>query len=226
MDSLSKTNLIGKRNDFNEKDLLIVADEWNTSFSEYDIISNLYPIIPARLFKLINQYRSKQVNKRVKIIGSYSNGISAFFHQSPLLINETLGLYISKKDSFGKEKTSIYNFEEKRSNIPLFEINDTFSKIKDKVVYVLLVFIPPKELTLDEELELQKIRDKDLSYTKGVEEGWSLLVTGMDIENIVIIPGKCTRNDLVLRLSNTFWKKYKDFTFKFTDETIIMSKEY
>jgi len=222
---LFKTNLLRKRNEDSDTNLLIKADEWNISFSDYDIISNLYPIIPDRLFDVINKGYIKQVNERVKQIHSFSNGITAFFKQNPFLINETLGLYFSEKDPYSREKDLIYNFEKKRAKIHLFELNEMFSKNKSKVKYVLTVYISPKELTYDENQELQKIQDKDPSYFKGVKEGWSLLATGMNKNNIIIIPGKHSRNELVCKLPDSFWTEYKDFTFKFTDNTIMKKQK-
>lgn len=46
----------------------------------------------------------------------------------------------------------------------------------------------------------------------------------MEKENIIIIPGKCTKSDLVNKISNSFWEEYNEFTFKFVDESIV--KDY
>lgn len=218
---LIKTNLIHKRYSHSDIELLIKADKSNVVFKDYDIVSNLYPIIPKRLFDILDKPNVQIVNSKIKMIHQFSNGITAFFDQSPLLINENLGLYMANKDSFRKKENLIYNFDQKRSIFSLFELNERFFMNKNKNIYVLVVFIAPKDLSKDEEQSLQKIQDNDPSYTKGVKEGWSLLVTAMDKENILIIPGRCTRNELVSKLSNTFWEDYKDYTFKFTDNTIL-----
>jgi len=65
------------------------------------------------------------------------------------------------------------------------------------------------------------IKTKDPSYVKGVREGWSLLATSMHIDNVVICPGLTTREHLVSLISDNFWETFKDFTFKFTDGTIM-----
>ena len=72
-----------------------------------------------------------------------------------------------------------------------------------------------------EENELEKYTIKDPSYVKGVREGWSILATSMDIDNVIIAPGKVTREHLVSLISDDFWEEYKDYTFKFTDNTIM-----
>lgn len=220
-ENLTKTKLIRKRRSFSEFDILICADEWNPFDEKYDIVSNLYPMIPQRLFDLLDRETIQKVNDKTKIVHSYSNGFTALFTQSPLLINEEIGLYMEERGSFNKKKNNIYNFENKRSNIGLFELNERYSFLKNKEKYVLMVYISPKDLNKDENIELEKYVIKDPSYVKGIREGWSLLVTSMDKENIIIYPGKTTRDVLVSKISKEFWEEYNDYTFKFTDGTIL-----
>jgi len=217
-EGLLKTNLIQKKYSFSEFDLLINADDWNVSNYDYDIITSLYPLIPTKLFNLLDKLHVQEINNKIKIIHSFSNGLTAFFNQSPLLINENLGLYIEEKN-WGESKNSVYNFENKRAKINLFELNERYRKVLNEERYVLVVFISPVALNSQEQEQLKKI--KDPSYIKGVQEGWSLLITSMDKENIVIIPGECSRDQLVAKLSNSFWEEYKEITFKFTDGPVM-----
>lgn len=223
-ENLIKTNLIKKRRSFSEFDILICTDEWNPFDDKYDIVSNLYPLIPQRLFNLLDRQTIQKVNDKAIILHSYSNGLTALFSQSPLLINERLGLYIEEKISLRDKKNNIYNFDKKRSSIGLFELNEKHLLLKNKEKYVLMVYISPNDLNNDEEKELEKYVTKDPSYLKGVKEGWSLLVTSMEKENIIICPGKTSRENLISLISDDFWQTYKDYTFKFTDN-IIMKKE-
>lgn len=201
---------------------IIRADKWIMD-DYYDIISNIAPIIPQRLFHLItmNQRLTLFQSDKVSIVHSYSNSITALFRQSPMQIKEDLGLYVHEERLFDKEVNNIYNFQQKRQNIHLLELNVVSIENASKEVYVVVAFISPIKLNSQEEKDLQKYKDTDNSYYKGVQEGWSLLITGMDTENIVIIPGKCTRDDLVRKLSDSFWEEYKEYTFKFTDGTIM-----
>lgn len=217
--SLVKSNLIQKRNSFSEHDLLISADSWEIFDQNFDIVSNLYPLVPKRLFDLLDRHHIQKATDKIKMVHSFSNGITAFFSQNPLLINEKLGLYIEENDSFGKKESNIYSFGKKRSKIGLFELNDRFFESRQKEKYVLLVYISPIELNSEQNLELMKYLSVDKSYVKGVTEGWSLLVTSMDKENIIITPGKSSREHLVSLITDDFWETYKDFTFKFTDNT-------
>lgn len=204
--------------------MLISTDNWNTFNSEYDIVSNLYPLIPERLFNLLGHGYVQEINNKIKLVHSFSNGITAFFNQSPLLINKKLGLYIQEKDSFEKRKNEIYSFDQKRSNISLFELNERYFGNKKKEKYVLMVYISANKLDSEQKKELEKYKTSDSNYVKGVIEGWSLLVTSMEKENIIIKPGKSTREELTHLISDNFWEENKDYVFKFTDETEMKNK--
>ena len=219
-----KTPFLQRRNDFDNTSLIIGAENFNNTFDDYDIISNLYPIVPKYLFDKIDEgYNNKVINSEAKLIHSFSNGISAFFEQDPLLINVNLGLYMGEKNPFGKEKNLVYCFERKRGNIFLFELNKDLSMSKEKKRVVLTVYISPKNLSKEESSNLEEIKGHDISYYKGVKEGWSILVTGMDKFNTIILPGRATRSELVSNIPELFWNEYQDYTFLFADDS-IMSK--
>lgn len=222
MNELVKNNLVERRHSFSDRDLLILADDWQIFNSEFDIVSNLYPIVPKKLFDLVDKRHVQKINDRIIIVHSFSNGIMAFFNQNPVLINNELGLYLEESSSFGRKINHIYNFDKKRSKISLFELNDRFLGTKDKERIVLQAYISPLELSEDEADLLKKYETKDPNYVNGVKHGWSLLATSMDIDNIVIKPGKSTRSELISLISNTFWEEYHDYTFKFTDNSIML----
>ena len=123
------------------------------------------------------------------------------------------------QNDFEEKISNIHNFDQKRARNRLYEINKVYYKIKER--YVLVVFIASCQLTLKQNDDLQKYITSDPSYVKGVREGWSILATSMDIDNVVIAPGKVTREHLVSLISDEFWEEYKDYTFKFTDNTIM-----
>ncbi|GET25992.1 ATP-binding protein [Prolixibacter sp. NT017] len=217
-----KIPILQRRQHFNEKSLIVRANKFGDTFDDYDLISNLYPIVPEYLFDKIDGIDSEKVqNSDAKLIYSFSNGITAFFNQDPFLINEKLGLYITEKNSFGKDKNSIYEFQNKRAKIHLFEINKPIDSGEEKKRMVISVFISPKELSLEESSRLDEIRESDYSYYKGVKEGWSILVTGMDKYNTVIIPGKCTRKEMIAHIPEKFWQEYKDYVFVFPNNSTM-----
>jgi len=126
---------------------------------------------------------------------------------------------MAESDSFGREKNLIYNFEKKRSKIHLFELNERTNLNKEKKRHVITVFISPQKLNETDSAELEKVKEKDNEYYKGVKEGWSILVTGMDKNNVIISAGKCTRNELVSKLPESFWTEYKDYEFVFANDS-------
>lgn len=215
-EKLYKAPVLNRRNDFEHTKLLVNADNWEEIFKDYDIVSECYPIVPKYLFEKIDSIEGHiKIRDRAKLVESFENGIAAFFNQSPLLINESLGLYVEERNSFGRKKNSIYNFERKRNKFQLFELNERAKYTKNKTRQVITVYISPKELDTIENDELDKIKEKDREYYKGVKEGWSILVTGMEKNNLIISAGKITRNELVSKLPKSFWIEYKDFEFFF-----------
>ena len=45
----------------------------------------------------------------------------------------------------------------------------------------------------------------------------------MDIDNIIIRPGKVDRKTMISYISKEFWEEYKDWTFRFLDG-VLMTK--
>ncbi len=208
--------MLKHRKDWDNTDILVQADEWDNELFEYDIVSDYYPLIPAKLFDIIT-YGVYKATPKAKEIHSYSNNIVAFFKQDPLLVNVELGLYSKERDWQRKKKQNlVYDFHNKRNNIVLNEINGYYNPQQSEFI-VLVVYVAPRNLTKEERRALENIRAKDEMYVKGVEEGWSILVTGKDIANTVIVAGKCTRNELVSKIPDDFWEEYKEYNFKFTD---------
>ena len=118
------TSLRGK-SIIDEYETLICADHWEGEKAEYDIISNLLPVIPKRLFDayLKDHEQAEMCSQRGKLVYRLENGLTAFFKQNPLLINENIGIFCVK-NHFTKQKTnSVYNFERRRAPFHLHEIN-------------------------------------------------------------------------------------------------------
>jgi len=213
------TNLITKNGyDYRDDRLLIKARNWNVFNSDYDLITEFYPMIPSKLFDKLEAFRSERVSGNVKKLSNYSNGILGIFSQSPLLVHSKLGMYMGDKN-IGRKKLSVYNFDNKRSDIMILELNENRHNNRAKH-YILMAFISPVCLTQEEEIELQK-HQGDSDYVKGISEGWSILITSMAIQNTVILAGKASREDLVNQLTDEFWKEYEDYEFRFTDETLM-----
>ena len=205
------------RSIIDEHETLICADNWEGEKAEYDIIPNLLPVVPKRLFEAIIEEPKKMVLQKGKVLFRYDNGLTAFFNQDPLLINENLGLFSVDRSLFRKKSKKVYNFERRRYHFHLNEINQFESRYKNKKVNVLFVFIAQRELTIDEEKDLNNLKEKDPNYVKGVREGWSLLFTGMEEHNVIIKPGIYKRDDVVKEIPSSFWVAFREYEYFFLD---------
>lgn len=212
---LFKAPFLGKKNDFNFNKILIKADKWDNKYSEFDIVSSLFPLIPEHLFNTVGNLEGTKVNDRTKIVHAYGNGITAFFDQDPLLVNETLGLYTADSRPFEKNLNRIYQFDKKRATFGLMEINDRWGDRNSKEQFVITAFVAPRELNEIEKEKLDGIKEKDPSYYNGVSKGWSILVTGTQNHNLIILSGKKSRKELSSALPNDFWNENKSIKFKY-----------
>lgn len=201
----------------------ICTDQWEIFDQDFDFVSNLYPFIPKRVFDLLRGSQTKNINSRIKKTEHYFlSGIMKLFSQSTLSIHEWLDNYFMQKGLFGREKESIYGLVRRENSFGTSgQSINLFDTSNPKEKYVLMIFVSPLTLTLEQNIELEKYKNTNSLYIKGVREGWSILITSMDIDNLIIAPGKVTREHLVSLISDDFWEQYKDYTFKFTDNTIM-----
>lgn len=84
-----------------------------------------------------------------------------------------------------------------------------------------MIFISPGVYSQTELNEIKNYEKTDPEYVKGVTEGWSILVTAKDIDNVIIMPGMREREELVSQLSREFWTEYSEQLFAFTDGTVM-----
>ncbi|MFQ3337073.1 MAG: molecular chaperone HtpG [Flavobacteriales bacterium] len=216
-DKLFKVPHLGKKNDLDFNKILLKSDSWDNKYVDFDIVSSLFPLIPEHLFTAISNHEGTKINDRTKVVHAYGNGITAFFDQDPLLINETLGLYTADSSPFEKNTNRVYQFDKKRSTFGLMEINNRFGDRSVKEKNVFTAFVAPREINKVEEEKLKEIKIKDPSYYNGVINGWSILVTGAQKYNMVILSGKKSRKELSSALPNDFWEENKDIKFKYLD---------
>jgi molecular chaperone HtpG len=214
-DKLYKATFLGKKNDLDFKKILLKSDSWDNKYIDFDIVSSLFPLIPEQLFTAIGAYEGSKINDRTKIVHAYGNGITAFFDQDPLLINETLGLYTAESRPFEKNISRVYEFDKKRSTFGLMEINNHYGDRNVKEQIVLTAFVAPRKLNKVEKEKLEEIKIKDPSYYNGVINGWSILVTGKQKHNMIILSGTKTREELSSALPIEFWEENKDIKFKY-----------
>ncbi len=214
-DTLNKLPFIGKNYDLDYNKILIKSDKWSEKYIEFDIVSSLFPLIPENLFNAISNYEGTKMKDRVKLVHAYGNGITAFFDQDPLLVNEKLGLYTSDSGIFETDNNRVYQFDKKRSTFGLMEINERYGDRDSKQQIVITAYIAPRQLTDVEIEKLEKIKEQDQSYYNGVTNGWSILVTGKQKHNMVIIPSMKSRKELESALPCEFWEENKNIEFKY-----------
>ncbi|WP_159458333.1 ATP-binding protein [Listeria sp. ILCC797] len=153
------------------------ADNWDSYFSEYDMVTGLYPIVSKNLFQLTT-YNKIDFNNRIKKIDTIGNGLSGMGSlQSFQLIPEIESIKLPRRQFVQKSRISDFDFT--NANFWLFELNNSGDTvIEDHKDYILRVFISPGILSSDELKELEGIKEKRSSYYKGVREGWSVAFIG------------------------------------------------
>ena len=221
-----KTSHISQLNDHRHNELFIASDNWSGTYSEYDIVSGVLPVIPPRLHTLLSKgdgFEAQKVNDRGLVLHAYSNGIAAFFDQDALLVHHELGIFSHDRSMFGDESTrnSVYNFQNRRTNFHLGELNSYEDYSENKILEVLYVYVSAREMSQNESQKLESYKIKDPEYYKGVNEGWSLLLTGRKTSNMVIKAGIQDRQTLVSMLPKEFWEENKGIAFKFIDGKLM-----
>ena len=132
-------------------------------------------------------------------------------------------MYESDTITFRRDINRVYEFEKKRASFGLTEINEKFIRGSTEF-FVLTAYVAPRELNNAESLKLEQIKSKDPSYYAGVTKGWSILVTGRNTQNMVILPGKRSCQELSARLSDEFWDENKNITFKYLNGQEMVRK--
>ena len=191
-------------------------------FKEYDLISSLYPLVPERLTNALTRYEG--INLEIKgtrafRVTAFANAYTALFDQDARTIHPVHGLYTTESHLGRKPETYINIFDKKRSDFQFLDFG--YDRMQDKKGMMLLAYIAPRELMPKDKVEIEKLRDTLPDYYQGVFEGWTVLVTAMKIDNLIVLPGKRTREEMIAKLSPEFWEEYKDFEFRFLDGSVV-----
>ncbi|MFR0018738.1 MAG: hypothetical protein ACLRU3_02160 [Paraclostridium sp.] len=200
----------------------IAADEWSGKFSEYDLVSNIWPIISSNLYMCLNcEYEvTDVVEGRSKRISDSGNAIQAIAQLDPAMINPRVGIAI-KESSFKEKESYIGEFDKIIKSFWLFELNNHGEDIRDKKRdYALFVYISPRSLNDKEKIRLREYELEDAKYVKGVREGWSILFLGK-MQKYVILPGLCTRKEIIEAIPYSYIEEVSDVTYYNTDGTKV-----
>ncbi|HEQ1859041.1 TPA: ATP-binding protein [Providencia alcalifaciens] len=196
------------------------STSWNIKNPEYDIISSAIPFISENLYKSIIKNGSHKKNRYIKFKRHQTN-LFSLFHQNPQLIHPIMGIYYNESNYHNEfSQSCIFNFDSKYPRITLDEINGN----SDKDIIMVYIFISPWDISDDDQNQLCKLDKSEFEYIKGVKEGWSILITGMHENNLVIKAGYNPRESLLDMLPDDFWNIYSNYNFTFTDGTPAMKK--
>lgn len=214
-----------RRIKFEEKSLstlAIRADNWKGIYEDYDMASNIWPIVSPNLFDGLNcGYETEDfVKGRARNISHTGNGISGIAKLDPALINPKFGISSKNKmDNWGKKCYVGECGEFIHNKFWLFELNNHGDLVRDqKKDFVLFSYIAPRQLNDLEETRLLDFRDNDEVYIKGVKEGWSILFIG-HAQKYVIMPGIVGRNDIIKYIPESITSNTDGITYYNLDGT-------
>lgn len=203
--------------------VVIKADKWDGCYYEYDLVSNLWPIVSPNLFEhCIDRYEiSDMVQGRSKEISSCGNSLSGIAQLDPVMIHPRNGIFTSTRDPYAKKAGYVGERGTLQENYWLFELNNHGDMVhKEKKDYVLFVFISPRNLN-DYEQERLVDYEADVDYIKGVKEGWSILFIGHE-QKYYIKPGIATRDEMYALIPESIRKNKLDNVIYFdTTENIV-----
>ena len=200
----------------------IKADKWEGRFKEYDLVSNLWPIVNPLLFDALhNEFCDNIVSIHCKQLENLGNGITGIAQLNPTLINPKYGIGTEKKDRFRQKRVLISNPDSIENNYWLFELTNHNRDVVDgkKKGASLFVFIAPRELSAEETEKLKEFEQNDPEFVKGVKEGWSILF--ISNQEYVIMPGIVTRSEIISKIPESVKNKNPDTIYYNTDNTIL-----
>ena len=208
--------------EFSLSSVAIKADKWEGRFKEYDLVSNLWPIVNPLLFDALhNDWRENMISTHCKQLENMGNGITGIAQLNPTLINPKYGIGKEKKDRFGQKRVLISNPDSIENNYWLFELTNYNRDGVDgkKKGASLFAFIAPRDLSPEESERLKEFEQNDPEFVKGVKEGWSILF--ISNQEYVIMPGIVKKAEIISKIPESVKNKNPDITYYNTDETIL-----
>lgn len=203
----------------------IKADTWNGMYERFDLVTNIWPIIPERLFNKIDMEYSKKYlcdGARVRVLSDAGNGLNGIASLKAPLINPKFGISTCSDDPFGKAKSYVGRCENIQNGYWLFEINRNGRMVRsDGKDYALFVYIAPDSLSEEDEVRLRDYIGVDETYVSGVRDGWSILFLGHD-QKYFILPGIREKNELIALIPPSIKERKDSVTYYNLDETPLL----
>jgi len=214
-----------RRTESSHCSLIMCVDKWAGEYSQYDLVTDLWPLVPSRVFDKVKA-SYKQNNhpldeKRAKILESTSNGLMGIATIEPALVNPKFGISSYTKDAFERTKCLIGHCERIENNYWLFDLNDHGNlRRSQKKDYALFVYVAPQLLSTEDKVKLDDFVGKDDVYVQGVQEGWSILFLGYD-QKYFILPGVCEKSRLIELIPQSIRDNQGSVTYYNLDETML-----
>lgn len=193
------------------ENLVICVDEWEGKYREYDATKALWPLIPRKIFDILNEEHCD--NNRIK----YDNGGRTGIKLRDVIESD----FISFLD------VSFLHFAS-LSDVLMCLGEDGNDKVYPKCVLdgikddekrknVIYIYIDPKELN-EEEKEKIKNYESNEDYMKGIREGWSILFYRYNDEYL-IVPGMMSRDEIIKQIPEYARNHDDGVEYYFTDGT-------
>ena len=211
---------------------VIKADSWTGIFADYDIVNQVWPVVPERVFNKISLFDEGKIpgfnekQNRIKIISNAGNGLQGIAKIEPAMVNPKFGISAHKKDPFTKQRCLIGTCEQVLNGFWLFELNQHGElRRKENIDYALYVYIAPKKLSDVDENVLQDYIGIDDVYVQGVKEGWSILFLGYD-QKYYILPGIHEKQNLIELIPPSIRNRRDGITYQSLDGSKLFPKSY
>jgi len=199
-------------------DTVIRADKWSGKYSQYDMVTSMWPLIPERTFQKITKFRrfDSLVNKnRAKPLYRDDCGLEDIALIEPTLVNPKVGI---SSNPFGELKSLIGHYGYVENSYSLSEFDIKPKQKKRSKYYALFAYIAPQELSKEDKVALNKFKGEDDTYVKGVQKGWSILFLGYD-EVYYILPGIREKSELIDLIPHEIRNRKDNITYYNLDDT-------
>lgn len=176
--------------------IIIKADRWDGTYCEYDMVSNLWPVVSPDLFHCFDQiYIEKDSHsERYKDLSFLNDHLFKIAQLDPVRIYPQDKIFHTVEQVFSDGVPSASK-DMLVSGYSLSEaVQYPYIKFGMEEDCVIFAFIAPRDLTEKEQKSLQE-HEKDENYFKGVREGWSVLFF-VETGKYYVKPGLATREEM------------------------------
>lgn len=173
-------NMPGGKRFLHSHEWIVLADSWEGKFAEYDVVTQLWPLVPERLFQKVSSRHFNDAGPidRVRIVDGMRNGIWGVSRLSSVLISRRYNITAFQGVGLREENRRIGEPGELLKSFFFGELHylDRRKSEDDEICrYALYVFVTPDSLTESQEAELKEYVGND-DYAEGVKKGWSVLI--------------------------------------------------